>query len=98
MKKFKGYWSTTCDGCKDKNCPYMIKHSLWKKVAKDNDFLLCLFCVESRLGRKLYKRDFIEAPINLGIFGFHYSIWTKQRPSKEEFSKIRKLAISLGLK
>lgn len=89
-KGFTGYWSTKCDGCSGKNIPYTIKNTLWNKVAKAKDQFLCLFCVEDRLGRKLYKKDFVKCPINLGCFGFHYSMWTKHRLTRQDFDVLRK--------
>ena len=82
MKKFTGYWTTACDGCSGKNMPYMIKHRLWKKVAKPDDSFLCLNCVENRLQRKLKKSDFLmpdTLPINNGIFGFHWNMWVDEQ-------------------
>ena len=73
--KHKGYWEIDCDGCPGKNMPYSITNNLWSKVSSNTDRFLCLFCVEQRLGRKLASRDFIQAPINEGIFGFHKDLW-----------------------
>jgi hypothetical protein len=86
-----GYWEIKCDGCSGNNMPYMIKHGIWKKVAKETDRFLCLNCVEGRLERKLQKRDFLDVdslPINNGIFGFHWKLWTN-RHKPAVFEKVR---------
>ena len=53
----------------------MIQDTLWKQVKKPREMYLCLYCVESRLGRKLKDEDFTKAPINEGYFGFHAPLW-----------------------
>jgi hypothetical protein len=47
---------------------YMVQFDLWYSVA--NEGMLCIGCLEDRLGRNLTPEDFIDAPINYGIFGF----------------------------
>lgn len=70
-----------CDQCGGINEPYMLTFELWEQVAgQDALGLLCLSCVVNRLGRKLNKNDFLlEAPINHGIFGFHYKHWLSRQ-------------------
>lgn len=46
---------------------YMVEFKLWYSVAGKG--MLCVGCLEERLGRFLTPEDFIEAPINYGIFG-----------------------------
>jgi len=43
---------------------YMLKHDLWKIVNPDYHGMLCISCVEERLGRKLKKRDFLDCLLN----------------------------------
>jgi hypothetical protein len=45
---------------------YMIHTDLWKQVNQgvDDTGMLCLGCVEERLGRKLNRRDFPAIPLN----------------------------------
>ena len=45
---------------------YMIHNHLWKKVSNNRKGLgmLCIGCVEARLGRLLNFYDFTDAPIN----------------------------------
>lgn len=59
--------SKICKDCKT-NCShigefYFIKTELWKSVARI-DIILCIGCVEQRLGRKLDKSDFTQCYIN----------------------------------
>ena len=37
---------------------YMVKHKLWKKAVGRNG-MLCILCLENRLGRKLKPKDFV---------------------------------------
>lgn len=41
----------------------MIKHHLWKRVAEKRD-LLCIACVEKKLGRELTEGDLLNVPVN----------------------------------
>lgn len=45
---------------------YMINNKLWKQITKDTKGkgMLCIGCVEQRLGRRLAFEDFTQAPIN----------------------------------
>jgi len=43
---------------------YILKNQLWANVHPDNKGMLCIGCVEDRLGRKLNKDDFLECPLN----------------------------------
>lgn len=44
---------------------YMLKDDIWKQITKDSPaHMLCIGCVEYRLGRKLTKEDFAQVPIN----------------------------------
>lgn len=43
---------------------YMIQFDMWKRIHPDNDGMLCIGCLEKRLGRELIAADFIDAPVN----------------------------------
>lgn len=50
---------------------YMVQFDLWNSVmVSQNTGMLCIGCLEDRLGRTLTTEDFIEAPINYGCFGW----------------------------
>lgn len=42
---------------------YMLTHGLWDKFGA-GDEMLCMTCIESRLGRKLIKSDLLCCPLN----------------------------------
>jgi hypothetical protein len=43
---------------------YMVFDNIWNSVAGHMDGMLCIGCLEKRLGRKLTKKDFPDFPIN----------------------------------
>lgn len=43
---------------------YMLYSRIWKRVNPKVKGMLCIDCVEARLGRKLTKKDFTKAPVN----------------------------------
>jgi hypothetical protein len=45
---------------------FMLRHELWRRVAsrRDRGGMLCLRCVELRLGRGLCRADFLDYPVN----------------------------------
>ena len=43
---------------------YMIDFDLWNQIHPANKGMLCIGCVEERLGRQLRAKDFIDALIN----------------------------------
>lgn len=49
---------------------YMVHDDLWKKHTSDfhGDGMLCIGCLEFRLGRQLNYHDFPIVPVNDGIF------------------------------
>jgi hypothetical protein len=50
---------------------YMVQFDLWNSVmVSQNTGMLCIGCLEDRIGRTLTTEDFIEAPINYGMFGW----------------------------
>lgn len=58
-----------CLDCGDntffKNEYYMVHDEIWDSVAQDG--MLCISCLENRLGRILNSKDFTSYPINLGV-------------------------------
>lgn len=65
MKKTPSIWF--CVDC-NKNCInddkdyYMVKNNLWKKIGV-GEKMLCMDCLESRIGRKLIKKDILVCPL-----------------------------------
>lgn len=48
---------------------YMVRDDVWLAAAEDKNMgMLCIGCLEDRLGRQLNGLDFIDAPINKGVF------------------------------
>lgn len=43
---------------------YMVHFELWRKINPADKGMLCIGCVEERLGRFLIPTDFLDAPIN----------------------------------
>lgn len=41
---------------------YMVTDQVWDSVAEDG--MLCIGCLEQRLGRMLHAKDFKDVPIN----------------------------------
>jgi hypothetical protein len=83
----KTWYGGNCQKCKGINEPYMIQFALWKKVAKKQNGFMCISCVESKLKRKLTIEDFIDAPINRGIFGFDAETYIKYGKNYLNFLK-----------
>jgi hypothetical protein len=56
-----------CKEC-DKDCfiddkdYYMVKHEIWSKVGVGKG-MLCMDCIETKIGHKLTKDDIIECPL-----------------------------------
>jgi hypothetical protein len=49
---------------------YMVQFALWKQVAPDcQDGILCIGCLEARLGRTLTPADFTDCAVNCNIYG-----------------------------
>jgi hypothetical protein len=48
---------------------YYVNLELWLKTVGSKDGMLCIECLEQRIGRKLNKVDFTEAYINDMSFG-----------------------------
>jgi hypothetical protein len=51
---------------------YMVQNAIWNDVMPDDDDsgMLCIGCLETRLGRILTQADFTNAPINGGTDSF----------------------------
>jgi hypothetical protein len=43
---------------------YMVHEALWHQANPAADGMLCVGCLEERIGRMLTSADFIDAPIN----------------------------------
>jgi hypothetical protein len=59
LRVLKRYARFECEHC-GRSCRdeyYMLRTDLWRKVCRSND-MLCIGCVEDRLGRKLVPVDF----------------------------------------
>lgn len=70
-----------CMGCgvntHEINEYYMINKSTWYFVADSNpDGMLCIGCVEQKLGRKLTSKDFTTCPLNVESLQFG---WRSER-------------------
>lgn len=65
-KEQQDHW--TCKGC-GKNCflseydYYMIQDRLWNACGVGNE-MLCIECLQTRIGRKLTYKDFTNCPLN----------------------------------
>lgn len=47
---------------------YMVQHALWYSVAHNGRGMLCIGCLEQRLGRQLIAVDFTDCPLNMEKF------------------------------
>lgn len=67
MKKVdKSFHCMDCDiNTGEINEYYMLKDSVWSLIVPLQDGMLCIGCVENRLGRVLTKDDFTRYPVNL---------------------------------
>jgi hypothetical protein len=45
---------------------YMVWDRVWNQAMADQSGMLCVGCLERRLGRKLVPDDFNESPLNWG--------------------------------
>lgn len=58
-----------CQDCPTEICfdnYYMVHDSLWKQAHPNVQGMLCLPCLEKRVGRRLVMGDFIDAVVNRG--------------------------------
>ncbi len=60
----------------------MIKDRVWDKFAKENE-MLCIGCLEKRIGRELKGIDFKNCPVNTD----HYDYPKSERLMKRLNSK-----------
>lgn len=47
---------------------YMVHKELWLTANPQDRGMLCIGCLETRLGRKLGSSDFTDAPVNAPLF------------------------------
>jgi hypothetical protein len=48
---------------------YMVNDCVWYAALEiDEATMLCIRCLETRIGRQLRSADFMDAPINWGVF------------------------------
>lgn len=43
---------------------YMVHHYLWRLVVPEVEGMLCIGCLEGRVGRRLRSGDFTHCPLN----------------------------------
>jgi hypothetical protein len=64
------YWMFYCEDCGECTCCigeyYMVEDEVWYSAitARSKPDMLCVGCVELRIGRLLTKDDFSDAPLN----------------------------------
>lgn len=49
---------------------YMVTDEVWEAAWPKRYGMLCIGCLENRLGRELTAEDFTDAPINRGYFKY----------------------------
>jgi hypothetical protein len=66
MKKRSNRHCVDCGVCTIKLQEYyMVRHELWAQAGMDrNGGMLCINCLEHRLGRTLIASDFLDVPLN----------------------------------
>jgi len=63
---------------------YMVTNEAWKASGlTSNGGMLCIGCLETRLGRELTGEDFPDYPINRGVFGMSARIKARIATSNE---------------
>jgi hypothetical protein len=52
---------------------YMVNHQMWDEVTYEEGHahMLCIGCLEARIGRRLWHGDFINCPLNYGDLREH---------------------------
>lgn len=57
-----------CHDCKQDTITlgefYIVVNSVWQAAKAHEDWMLCIGCLEERLGRKLVPDDFLDCPLN----------------------------------
>lgn len=51
------------DCIKDDKDYYMIQHELWMNLVGSHEGMLCMNCLETRLGHKLRKEEILSCPL-----------------------------------
>ena len=62
----KQHWLCQCcskDTWEEEKDYYMLKDHIWKKIASDPDGMMCMDCVEEKLGHKLTADDILICPL-----------------------------------
>lgn len=55
-----------CGDCTvEKQEYYMVKRSIWRDAVPEHKGMLCISCLETRMGRELNREDFLLVPVNL---------------------------------
>ncbi|GAA1591979.1 hypothetical protein GCM10009764_13630 [Nocardia ninae] len=67
-----------CHGCGLPTAPldgpdewYTVHDHVWQCAAASADNILCIGCLETRLGRRLHHTDFVAAALNDPNYGHH---------------------------
>ncbi|WP_079170934.1 hypothetical protein [Streptomyces sp. CC53] len=50
---------------------YTVLDSVWEHAGAGEGGILCVGCLEARLGRRLRRRDFVDAALNDPDYGRH---------------------------
>jgi hypothetical protein len=53
---------------------YMVTHELWQKYGV-GEGMLCVGCIEKRIGHKLTREDLLNCPLNTDINPAMMKIW-----------------------
>lgn len=62
---------------------YMVNFAIWREVVPERKGMLCIGCLEDRLGRTLNKEDFHDCPLNEDTDNWKKSERLKNRLTKE---------------
>lgn len=69
-----------CDDCAILTAPdgapdewYTVSDAVWDQAAAQPWTILCIGCLERRLGRQLSRHDFLAAALNDPSYGWHSS-------------------------
>lgn len=61
----------TCRDCGVDTCKmqefYMLTNEVWDEAVADTKIILCIGCVEDRLGRRLAVKDFMDCIANTEV-------------------------------
>lgn len=56
---------------------YMLHDDIWAAVHPSLDGMLCIGCVEARLGRTLTPNDFLPCPLNTALSRKSERLWSR---------------------